>query len=1199
MLYFALYNQYITNFNLLFKKNIKMNKVEPNIVKEIIFQDEFKNILSFLLDVCEISSAFISYFDGENKLIISEIGFGLIPISDNILNYNKNVIDLKDLIIESKVSKQFSLFIGVPVFNSNNVVVGTICILDKVLDQPNPLQIKIMRHCAQQVQFYIENEKKNIVLENAIFQKTKQFQLFLNTSKEIVLELNKKGIITFVTNNWTYYLGYEGEEVVGKYFTSYIHPEELDLVLLNLKNHSKEDDDEQEITFRILHKKGHFLWFRSILKEFKKDNDFYYLGNCRNVTEQMKDQEEVIKQKEFYEKILDKIPTDVAVFDKNHNYLYLNPFAIKNEELRKFIIGKNDFEYAQHTGRNTVSAEMRREKFLETALTKKLVHWDEKFTSADGTITYHTRKLNPLINKDGNIDIVVGFGVNITEIKEKQVQLIKNRQLLNSIIENVAVGILVQGPDSEILENNKAACEMLGLSQDQLLGKTSYDDLWKVIHLDGTEFKAEDHPVPKAIKELKAVKSITMGVYRPSMNDLVWLLVDAIPVFDNSNKLLYVVCSFNNITELKNIEAELKISNERFIYSSQATSDAIWDWNMITDEILIGKNYTEIFGHTFENNVIMASECDSFVHPDDREFYLQNITFAIENNLNKWSDEYRYLKSDGSYAYVIDKAIIIRDSEGNAIRIIGAMQDVSSKKKLENELLQSEKQFKGAFEQSAAGMTLLNSEGYFIEVNDKLCEILGYSKEEFRSLTFKEITYIEDLEKDLSFLDELNSGTISNYNIEKRYIHKNKSLIWVHLSVGIVKNNDRKITNYIKQIIDISERKKIENDNRVLNEEIIKNRTNQLNEAKNLYRLLADNTVDLICLHNLDTTFQYVSPSVKNLLGYQVEDLVGQKALKYLHPDDFQKFNDKIRNFLDKQQNNPEEFRFKKASGEYVWLEITANIVLENGIPIGFQSNARDITQRNKAKESVEAALLKQRELNELRTNLVATISHEFRTPMTTIRTSAELISLYMGSNSVEKENQMEKRLNTIVTEIDRIIELMNSVLTISKEDSGKTIFNPTIFDLKKLCEDVIQSSFSNEKDKRIVETIFKESDFKVFADKNLMEYCLINLLSNAFKYSEGSGNVLLKLSLRASKIVLEIIDQGIGIPEDDQQKLFNTFYRASNTNGIQGTGLGLYIVKTFTEKNSGKIFLESELNKGTKVTLQFKKEKNDVWQKS
>jgi signal transduction histidine kinase len=164
----------------------------------------------------------------------------------------------------------------------------------------------------------------------------------------------------------------------------------------------------------------------------------------------------------------------------------------------------------------------------------------------------------------------------------------------------------------------------------------------------------------------------------------------------------------------------------------------------------------------------------------------------------------------------------------------------------------------------------------------------------------------------------------------------------------------------------------------------------------------------------------------------------------------------------------------------------------------------------------------------------------------------------------------------------------MNAVLTISKDDAGKTNFNPTIFDLKQICLDVIETSYSHQIGGRKVQFNFKGNHFTVFADKNLMEYSLFNLLNNAFKYSEGAGDILLNLNSKNNEIEIQIIDFGIGIPEKDIPKLFNTFFRASNTEGIQGTGLGLYIVKTFTERNSGSIQVTSELGKGTQVTLNF-----------
>ncbi len=634
-----------------------------------------------------------------------------------------------------------------------------------------------------------------------------------------------------------------------------------------------------------------------------------------------------LEQKVFYKKILDRLPTEVAVFDSNHKYLYVNPAAIQNEELNKFIIGKDDFEYAKHTGRAPLFAKERRERFTEAAKSNIVIEWIDEIDKNDEESYFYTRKFAPVYDQDDKLEMMVGFGVDITA--------------------------------------------------------------------------------------------------------------------------------------QKNAEAALKISNERFSYASQATSDALWDWNILTDEIFVGETYSTLFGHHFKNNIINSNVCENFVHPEDRKRYLKKYQDILNSTALKWDDEYRYLKSDNTYAYVLDKAIIIRDEHGTPIRMIGAMQD-------------------------------------------------------------------------------------------------------------------------------ITEQKNVEEQNRLLIDENNRNKNIQLNEAKNMYRLLADNTVDLVCLHNLDTSFEYVSPSINKLMGYTPEELIGQSPMLFVHPIDLENLQERFESFIKKADDSYVEARFKNKNNEYVWFEIKGSIVIVDEKPVGFQTSARDITQKKQVQHAMEKALVQERELNELRTNLVSTISHEFRTPMTTIRTSAELIEMYIEGHNFVNSTQLQKRINTITEEIDRIVELMNDVLTISKDDAGKTNFNPTSFDLKQICLDVIETSYSHQKGGRKVKTEFIGTNFNVIADKNLMEYSLFNLLNNAFKYSEGSSTIELNLISKRNQIEIQIIDFGLGIPEKDMPKLFNTFFRASNTEGIQGTGLGLYIVKTFTERNSGTIQVVSKLGKGTKVTLSF-----------
>jgi len=904
------------------------------------FQQEFESILTFVSETCEVTNVYITQITHNSHSIIAKLELDFInnvKEDDQELFLHINYLieeNKKSLLPDSKIADGFILkttnplhfdfFTGIPLFNSENSAIGTICILDAKSKKLSPLQLKIVKNSVSQIQSILNLINQNNELQKLTTHNKNQLQLYFENSRNISYELDLEGIFIYVSSNWLVLLGYESNEVEGRSFVNFIHIEDIKKYFSFINDEIKTKKSEEENEFRILHKKGHYLWFTSFGKLLIKKERSSYVGTAREITESVELRNTILYQKEFYEKILDRIPTDVAVYDDGHRYVYLNPFAIKNEKLRKYIIGKDDFQYAKYTGIDNLIAKERRAKFLKAIETKTLIEWEESLKT-ENQVSYHNKKFNPVFREDGTFEMMVGFGVDITE-----------------------------------------------------------------------------------------------------------------------------------------------------------------------------------------------------------------------------------------------------------------------KKKLEDELRQSEEQFKGAFELSSIGMGLMNLDGNWKEVNDKLCDILGYSKDEFKSLSIKDITFGKDLNDELLLMKKLISGEIHNFNIEKRYVHKNKSLVWAFLSVALVRNNKGEAINFVSQIIDFSERKKVEKENKLLVEENNKNKTIQLNEAKNLYRLLADNTVNLVCLHSLDGTLKYVSPSVKNLLGYEPEFLIGKSPKHFMNNEDFEGFEHGLSEFLNKEKKESQEFQFKNSRDEYIWLEVSSTIIEENGIATGFQSNGRDITHQKEAKKIIEQALLKEKDLNELRTNLVSTISHEFRTPMTTIRTSAELIEMYLEGQKFETKKRIDKQLGTITGEIDRITELMNAVLTISKDDAGKTNFHPITFDLKKLCLDVIETSFDNQKDGRKVQTLFQGIEFNVFADRNLMEYSLFNLFNNAFKYSEKSGDIILHITSKLSKVILEIIDFGIGIPKEDQHKLFNTFFRASNTNGIQGTGLGLYIVKTFTEKNFGKIRLESQLNKGTKVTLEF-----------
>lgn len=1150
--------------------------------------EELQKQLLFLADILSLTDAFISFSENEKQIIQCMIGLENYrkigaAIEFEVFDIEQNIFTFSDT---EKKLHSYTFFNGFPLVISKSFV-GTLCLFSNSTRVFTEHEGTIISHVVHTLETLVQLHLKNqhdFGNEAGIA----NYNLFASNSSELLWQMDVQGNFSDISKNALRSLGYERLEFMGQNVSTFIHPDDLKKYHKYVRKIKLNKNNKTSFVYRFLHKNGDYVW-HSVRYQLRNDEQqLFYIVTCTDITEFVQKQQKLEQQNDFYTTILNYLPTDVVSFDLNHKYQFINPIGVKNVTIREFLIGKDDFDYAAYKKIDTTFAVKRRENFNIALKTKKAFTWDETLVSASNETTHHIRKFTPVYYTDGSFKMMIGFSIDVTDSKKSQIEILKSRELIKNILNNTPAGIIVQGPNAEIIQNNLAACKLLGITNDQLLGLTSYDPLWGVIHEDGSQFKSESHPVPTVIKSQKAVHNVVMGVRRPLKKDLVWLLVNAAPVFDEKKKLLYVVCSFDDITARKKTEDALITSNDRFKQVTEATSDVIWDWNLETDEIFVGNNYFKKFGHKFgKKNILTSKECDLLVHPDDRDILKEKFEHAFNDvRKNKWQEEYRYLKADGSYSFIKEKAQILRDKTGKAVRMIGAMTDISNEKKLSDNLRASEEKFKGAFEYSSVGIGLVNKEGYWFDANKKLCKILGYSKSELATLTFMNLTHTDDLKEDAANLKKLNENKTSFFEMEKRYITKSKKIVWVNLLASSVKDNHGNILYYLAQIIDITDRKKVEHENELLVEENNRNRNLQLNEVKNMYQLLAENTVDLVGLHNLNGVFEYVSPSVKHLLGFAPKDLIGKSPLDFVHPDDKDSLQKAVVKFRANNNDITSQSRFKTAHGNYIWLETKGTLVKKDGIPVGIQSSTRDITIRREAEESIKTSLEKEMKLNELRTNLVSTISHEFRTPMTTIRTSAELIEFYIEGQSFEDFTKLSKHTQTITGEIDRIVDLMNSVLTISQDDLGKTTFKPMKFDLKHFCQSVLKKF--HKEGNGTIKTFFKGTNFSVFADKNLMEYSLFNALTNAFKYSGGSKDVHLILTSENSKILLEIEDFGIGIPLADQENLFNTFYRASNTYGIQGTGLGLYIIKTFTEKNSGTVTLESEVEKGTKISLEF-----------
>ena len=245
----------------------------------------------------------------------------------------------------------------------------------------------------------------------------------------------------------------------------------------------------------------------------------------------------------------------------------------------------------------------------------------------------------------------------------------------------------------------------------------------------------------------------------------------------------------------------------------------------------------------------------------------------------------------------------------------------------------------------------------------------------------------------------------------------------------------------------------------------------------------------------------------------------------------------------------------------------------------------KTINELETAKEHMSELFEKERDLNQLKTRFVSMASHEFRTPLSSIQLSASLINKYVVKQDTES---VEKHTFKIKNAINNLTTILNDFLSLEKLEAGKVEVNPQIFDIFTFAEEIAEEMQLMTKQKQIIVYEHKGSTRNVFLDQNLLRNCIINLISNAIKYSGEDTMIQFNSILSEAELIIDIKDNGIGIPATEINNLFEPFFRAHNTGDIPGTGLGLNIVKRYVGLMNGTCTCNSEQNIGTTFRLHF-----------
>ncbi|MDP2140466.1 MAG: CHASE domain-containing protein [Gammaproteobacteria bacterium] len=259
------------------------------------------------------------------------------------------------------------------------------------------------------------------------------------------------------------------------------------------------------------------------------------------------------------------------------------------------------------------------------------------------------------------------------------------------------------------------------------------------------------------------------------------------------------------------ITAELRGTEFRWKSALAGAGDGVWDWNNLTDEVVFSGRWKSMLQYRDDEIHNHLSEWERLLHPEDHLRVMRAIQDCLDGTTDSLSHEIRLRDASGQWRWILTRgAVVSRDENGKALRTIGTHTDISAQKAVELALLESDRRFRGAFETAAIGMALVSLEGRWLQVNRALVQMLGYSEDELLQSNFQDITHPDDLNLDLEQLQKLNANSIDHYHMEKRYRRKDGEIIYVLLSVSLVRDLNGEPVHYVSQIENITERRELQ-----------------------------------------------------------------------------------------------------------------------------------------------------------------------------------------------------------------------------------------------------------------------------------------------------------------------------------------------------------------------------------------------------
>jgi PAS domain S-box-containing protein len=942
--------------------------------------------------------------------------------------------------------------------------------------------------------------------------------------------------------------GYDSTEVIDQKIDILFPKDKIDSTLELLNKHLS-DEKLEVIEVDILTKDNDIrtvLWNSAHILD--KEGDSTVATIAQDITGRKRTEEALRISEEKYRGIFENILDVYFVTSIDGTINELSPsieIISKGGYHRDDLIGKsmNDF-YPVTSGRQTLLALLQEQGSVSD--------YEIILKNRDGSNIQCSITAKIQFDAHGKPLKIVGSLRDITKRKQAELALRHSETHLRTLVHTIPDLIWLKDTNGMYLSCNTMFERFFGTKEADIIGKTDYDFVDQEL---ADFFRENDHKAMEAGKPTSNEEWVTFA------NDRHRAYLETIktPMFDSNGTLLGVLGIGRDITARKHAEESLKKQKDDFETIFNLVPAQIWYKDTHNNFIRvnrqactdIGMINDKIEGHSAEE--LFPSFAQKYFNDDLEVFNTRISKLGIIEQVNTSKGEIRWVNSD---------KIPVFGNDGEINGLIAVVQDITERKRSEKALQESEERFRHSFDYAATGICLVAINGKFQRINKAFKEMTGYDDDELKNFTFNDITHPDDILIGLSQLEKLLNGEIDHASFEKRYIRKDKRILWTYVSTSLIRDINHQPQFFITQIIDITERKLAEEEIAILSHSL-----KSINEC--------------VSITDLDDNILFVNESFLKTYGYEKNELIGKHISIIRSQNNKQVQVDEILPATLSGEWQGELLNRKKDGSEFPIYLSTTIIKDKESKVLGLIGVATDITERKLAEKELIEAKNKAEESDRLKSAFLANMSHEVRTPLNSIIGFSELLA-----DPGFEEEQKNEFIQSIITSGNNLLIIISDIMDISKMESGEIKIRKSQINIQRFISTVKeQFSIQAEVKKLELKVTIPDNDIEttIFTDSDRLRQVFNNLISNAIKFT-ANGSIEIGYHSMGTMIKFYVKDTGIGIPAEYHRIIFERFRQveAGKNRIYGGNGLGLAISKNLVELMGGEIWFESVPGKGS-----------------